>query len=405
MARRIIYIVSPRSAFSGNPGRKIMSMIETWNRKYEIETFFGGDILKGRNRGSGNGYGNADYYKRSYRKSKLLSPAVHTVSELKDMIHNLRSYLFLQKKYKDSGLELVWERSSRLHFAGLLFAKKHRLPYVLEWKDHLVDYRWSLFKPIALFFEAYKCSKADKIVVESNVLKKQLASLNVDAEKIIVAHNACDVKLFQRNTETGNKYREQNRIGQSSVLIGYLGSYAFYHDAECLVKAADIIARRNHNGNVKFLMVGNGKDYDKCRALAESCGILDDSLLMKQAVPKEDVPGILSAIDIAVLPGSTDIICPIKVLEYMAAETAVVIPDYECSREVVTDQVDGVLFMPHNANDLADKLEALSKDSSIVEEFGRQAKKIVAQKFSWEQTWGRTLDEIIKSELNENNSN
>ena len=39
--------------------------------------------------------------------------------------------------------------------------------------------------------------------------------------------------------------------------------------------------------------------------------------------------------DIAVLPGSTAIICPIKIQEYMAAELPPVLPDYPVNREVV----------------------------------------------------------------------
>ena len=123
--------------------------------------------------------------------------------------------------------------------------------------------------------------------------------------------------------------------------------------------------------------------------------VFDNILTMKEAVPKEEVPKILSAIDISILPGSTDIISPIKVLEYMASETAVIVPDYLCNREIITHDIDGLLFEPKNEIDLADKIESLILQPERLKPLGKMAKKTVLRKFSWESTWGRALDEII----------
>ena len=396
MARKkIIYIISPRSAYSSNPGRKIASIIELWKKKYDVITFFGGDLL-GNTPPSISNYGNASVYEKSYRKSALLEPLVHTASELKDIVHNIRSYNFLKKQYKDEKIDLVWERSSRLHFAGLLYAKKHKLPYVLEWKDNLVNYKFSFLKPIALYFERYKCEQADKIVVESHVLKDALSKEGIDSNKIIVAHNASDSSVFIRDEKEGAKYRDSLGIDKETILIGYLGSYAFYHDAVRLVLAAKILKERGYENKIKFLMVGNGKEYKECLDAATKTEVLETILIMKEAVPKEEVPKILSAIDISVLPGSTDIISPIKVLEYMASETAVVVPDYSCNREVITNNTDGLLFEPKNEMDLADKIESLLLKPERIKAFGKKAKETVAENFSWESTWGHALDDILQ---------
>ena len=125
--------------------------------------------------------------------------------------------------------------------------------------------------------------------------------------------------------------------------------------------------------------------------------LLNNILLMKQSVPKEEVPKILSAIDISILPGSTDIICPIKILEYMATETAVILPNYRCNKEVVTDNKDGLFFEPKNERDLADKIELLLLKPELIHLFSNQARNTVVNKFSWEKTWGRVLDKYIEN--------
>jgi glycosyltransferase involved in cell wall biosynthesis len=184
-------------------------------------------------------------------------------------------------------------------------------------------------------------------------------------------------------------------IDDDVVLAGYLGSYAFYHDATCLVRAAALIDEQRSDRRVKVLMVGAGKEYPESRALAEELGVLDETLLMLPGVPKDRVPGILSAIDIAVLPGSTDIICPIKVQEYMASLLPTVAPDYVCNREVLHDGVTGELFAPKDAEALASKILRLANDEAQRLRMGQQARVDAAKCFSWQATWGAVLDRIL----------
>ena len=393
--KTVIYIISPRSALSIKPGRKISSIIELWSKKYNLITFFGGDILNS-GKSTESIYGNYTGNEKSYRKSKLLEPLIHTVSEIKDIIHNIQSYYFLKKQYSNKNIKLVWERSSRLHFAGLIFAKKYNIPYVLEWKDNLINYKCSLLKPIALYFERYKCNQADIIVVESNILKQMLMCKGISSDKIEIAYNAADSNDFSRDLELGQLYRKSISIPNGMLLIGYLGSYAFYHDSMRLILAVEILKKRGYENKIKFLLVGNGKDYKKCLFSAKEKDLLNNILLIKDAVRKEDVPRILSAIDISILPGSTDIICPIKVLEYMSAQTATIVPDYPCNREIIDDGVNGLFFKPKDEIDLANKIELLILNPNFISILGVNAKQTVKDKFSWQATWGEVLDVVLE---------
>ena len=392
--KKLIYIISPRSANSWNPGRKISSIIELWSRKHELTTFFGGDLISP-NIDKSVTFGNASIHKKLYNNYKILEPLVHTYSEIKDIIHNIKSYLFLTKKYENASFDLVWERSSRFHFAGLLYAKKYNLPYVLEWKDNLINYKYSLLKPFALYFEDYKCKNADKIVVESHVLKDMLSNMGYVTDKIFVAHNAADSKVFERNEIEGGNYRQKINIPLSSTVVGYLGSYAFYHNALLLVKAAKIIQDRKLNLSVVFLMVGDGLDYIKCKKFAEENSLIDSFLFFEPPVKKEEVPNVLSAVDIAVLPGSTTIISPIKILEYMANGTAIVVPDYKCNSEIVNDD-NGLLFKPNDEFDLADKIIELLQNKELALKLSKNSICNATVKYSWENTWGLTLDNIFE---------
>ncbi len=389
----LIYIVSPRSASSDKPGRKISSIIEHWREKYSVDTFYGADILTG---STVQGFGNEETHNKFYRRYRILEPLVNTYSELKDILHNFSSYNFLKKFTRKKNYKLVWERSSRLHFAGLLIARNKSIPYILEWKDHLIDYKYSLLKPLALFIEDYKCRSADKIIVESNVLKEYLADKGYERSKIIVAHNAVDTNIFSRQLYDNAVLKKNLNVPTDAVLVGYLGSYAFYHDATLLVLASKLLNERGYKGKYKVLMIGNGKDFQKCKHLAEKLYLMEQSIYMRAAVPPEEVPAFLSVIDVSVLPGSTSIISPIKILEYMGSSTAVVAPDHKCNREIITDLNDGLLFEPGSEIDLANKIESLINSPDLIDKLSTNGYETVLQKYSWENTWGKALEACME---------
>ena len=111
-------------------------------------------------------------------------------------------------------------------------------------------------------------------------------------------------------------------------------------------------------------------------------------------VPHESVPAYLAAADAAVLPDGTDIICPIKILEYMAMGVPPVLPDYEANREVVDHDVTGLLFEPGNPKSLHDQLRRLQKNPDLKRRLGTAAREQAKNRFSWEATWGRAIEYV-----------
>jgi glycosyltransferase involved in cell wall biosynthesis len=395
MNSKILYVVGGRSFSSSHPGRKISEVMAVWQRlNIKVNVCFGKDLIN-KNNLSHNNYGNQSHFNSSYRNKSYLQFFIHSVSEVRDILHNRKLFKKIDTEYDLQ--DLIWERSSRLHWAGLKLANKKKIPFVLEWKDHLVDYRFSLFKVYANYIENKKLREADFIVVESKVLKDQLSNMGINPAKIRIALNAVNPAEFVRIPEKGKEFREKIGIPHKNIVVGYLGSYAFYHNTEILIETAQKVLGQTND--VSFLLVGNGKDFEICKEKAQYYEILNNGLVMLDVVPKEDVPNILSAIDITVLPGSTYIICPIKIMEYMAAETAVLAPDYECNREVITNNKNGSLFTPGNVNELTEKIMDLKFNNEKRILLALKARDFVKTELTWEQTWGKVLIDILNDKM------
>lgn len=388
----ILYLISGRSFSQNNAGRKLFEVINSFNAITETDVLFGGDIpVERRDQTSGS---SAEYHSKWYRRNKLMLFFSESFSELKSAFHNLQTY----KKIVDSSksYDLIWERSSKFHYAGILYAKKHQITSVLEWKDHLIKDYPSLFNPLAKWIERWKNNNATFITVESEVLKKDLAKGGVDEKKIFVTYNAVNPLEFSKDEKACQEVRKELGIEDDAILVGYVGSYAFYHDSIRMLKAAKIL-RDKRVRNIKWLLIGDGKDKPDCERFAIENGLIDDgTVTMMPYQAKERIPHFLSAMDVTILPGSTDIICPIKVMEYMAAKSVVLVPDYPCNREVI-DGSNGLLFEPGNENSIAEALLRLSNDSDLCERLGGAARKTVLEKFTWDKTYGAVLKSLLNS--------
>ena len=82
--------------------------------------------------------------------------------------------------------------------------------------------------------------KGDPKVIEhlNKVLKNELIDTGVPEEKILVALNAIDPDTFKPDPQLRPQERAKLGAGNETVLVGYLGSYTFYHNTELLVRAA-----------------------------------------------------------------------------------------------------------------------------------------------------------------------
>ena len=272
---------------------------------------------------------------------------------------------------------------------SVLGATQH---YVLEWKDNLLSYGASSGKWFARRCERRKELAAARVVVESRVLAASLHANGIPLDRLIVAPNAVDFAQFSEVADAG-VLRHRIGIDTATVLIGYLGSFAFYHDTEILVRAvAQLQGALKH---CKVVLIGAGKEKAQCIAVAAELGLDNRHLEFLEPVAQDDVPALLAELDIGVLPGSTDIICPIKIQEYMAAGLAVVAPDYPCNREVIKSAENGMLFRPGNVSALATVLGELIDNADMRRQVGARARLAAREHYTWEATWGCAMSDTL----------
>jgi len=398
MSMRILYVASSRGIGGKKPGRKISSIVACWrDAEHEVRLVGGRDIgMEGGTHPSTLG---APSITPLYRQLPLIQPLVNSYSEWRDLRHDRRLERYLLQLTASWTPNLIWHRSSRIHVAPFHIAQSLGVPYVLEWVGSPIRYRYSLFRRLSLRREHARRQSAFRIVVVSSVVARILATREgIPRDRFVVAYNAVDPQEFRRDQEDRERIRQQLGIRETEVLIGYVGSFAWYHNTPILAAAA--LRLREHspqlNHSMRFLIVGDGTGRKAFEQALDTYEVRDLFILTGR-VSHEAVPSYLSACDAAVLPGSLDTICPIKVAEYMAAGLPSVVPDTPANREIISPGKNGLLFTAGEAADLARSLLKLINNTQMRIEGGHSAQATAVLRLNWQATWGRALEEVLSA--------
>lgn len=289
-------------------------------------------------------------------------------------------------------------------FATYLGNRIHHLPFILvihyssqsmELPKKSVKYKiWNLIDNFVL-------SKADKIVVISDAIKKDLIKRGISYEKIVMLPNAVDINKFSpqpKSIKIEKKYNLNNK-----KIIMYLGKFQPWEQLDKLVKIFAKIKERQNN--VKLLLVGDGPDRKKIEKIIKEYNLTKD-VTITGFVPFSDVPKYYSVCDVFVMvrPATPhlDKTTPIKPFEAMSMGKVVISTDIGGMREIIEDGKTGFL-VSHSMDAIVDKTIEVLNNPQLREEIGANARRYVKENRDWKAIINNLDDvyeEVIKKHVN-----
>ncbi len=242
-----------------------------------------------------------------------------------------------------------------------------------SWRN--IDYRGRRF-PYKLAWlntraERVVLSRADHCVAHTEASKEILRA--VGFMKVTVIPPAVDTSVFKRREQTGREQRGLNKF-----TIGFVGRFFPLKGVDLLMRAA-----RKLDFEYQLLLVGGGPAKSEWLALARELNI-DDRIIWRDPVPHSEVPSLLSAMDVLVLPSSTGSVWKEQfgrvLIEAMACEVPVVGSSSGEIPSVIGDV--GLVFREDDENDLALKLSELYKNPQRRHELAEKGLKRIREHFS-----------------------
>ena len=220
---------------------------------------------------------------------------------------------------------------------------------------------------------------SDAIICPSNVTRDYLTSFGLDRARVTVIPNGVSPSDFSASPLPARENR-------TPVLL-YIGTLADWQGLDLVIQALPRILAQQP---VQLQIVGRGRSRQR-KVLAKQIRKLglENEVLLRPAVPHHEIPALIAQADICVAPlglndrNVTQGACPIKVLEYMAAGRPLIASNMPIVRELVREDVDGLLFSPNDPDDLARQVLRLLSDVDLSQQLAISATERVLKKFTW----------------------
>ena len=305
-----------------------------------------------------------------------------------EIAYNIKAFLRLRAAVLKHRPDIIYERFSLYLFAGVWARKRLGLPLILEVNSPLFEERAKndglRLHRIGRWAQSYIWRNVDHAFPVTGVLAKTVESYGVPASRITVVPNGVDPARFQAAPKTDAPALP---AGKPVIVLGFTG---FIRDWNAVHRLIDFAALHKDIYDIRVLVVGDGPARPFLEEHARKQGI-PERLTITGIVGRDEVTRHVTSFDIAVLPDVTPYSSPLKLFEYLQLGSAIVAPDMENIREILTEGHDALLFAK-DPGALEAALLKLCADPALRARLGVAAKDTITRK---SLTWVNSAERVV----------
>lgn len=234
---------------------------------------------------------------------------------------------------------------------------------------------------------------ADHILANSASTRQSLLANApwLSPERIEIIYKGIDPAPYLTAPEEGIAVRRELGIPESAPVVGFVGQIIERKGIPDVVECIPRVVEKFPD--VKFLFVGEGKLAEFLRSKARELEVADHVI---HAGFRNDIPAVMKAIDMLVLPSVVEGFGYVLV-EAMAAAKPVVASRVSSIPEIVQHDETGILVDVHDPERLAAAIVRVLSDPVRARAMGERGRCVVLEKF----TLQRMVDQVEAAFLSE----
>jgi len=288
--------------------------------------------------------------------------------------------------------DFIYERYAFGNSGGVSAAKHLGLPLVLEVNSPMVAElsatRGLSFPRLARRIERSILRRASRVCTVTGVLADMLVDLGVERGRILLTPNG--VHLGQYDNPDPEAARRSLGLEDMHVpLLGFVGYVRPWHRLDLVLQALSDPAL----DGCHLAVLGEGPAEADLRVEAARLG-LTERVHFVGARPHAEIPNLLPAFDVALVPAINPYASPLKLFEYMAAGLAVVAPDQPNLREVLEHGKNALLVRPEDGSALLEALGSLVNDARLRARLGGEARRSIEER---DLTWRGNARRVVRA--------
>ena len=299
----------------------------------------------------------------------LISKILRLILLPYEILINLRVFFYLRQIIKSNSINIIFNHNGGwpggiLNRIGLLSSFGHDI------KNYLIIHNYPVKKNFFNFLfiklnDFFVYLIKPKIITVSKSCRKDLILCN-HFSKIQVIYNGIDGNLIKS---------KQMNLRSKKIIISYFGKIQERKGLHLLVQALNEIKSKN----IVLCIYGDGdNDYKKKLILMNIQRNFD--LIFYKPVP--DITKFLLITDIVVLPSIKYESFGMILIEAMRQKIPVICSDSGGMKEIVKNNINGLIFKNNNINDLKKKVLILINSKIKRKKFGKKGYSTFKNKFT-----------------------
>lgn len=320
---------------------------------------------------------------------------------------------------------VIYQRLSLGNYAGVALSRRFGLPLVMEYNgsESWLSKNWGTpltFEKLAMRAEEVCLRHAHMVVTVSDVLRDELISRGVEADRIVSCPNGADTNAFNPERYSIKDIAELKArygISKETQVVTFVGTFGPWHGAEIFARAlrdiADNDPRWLEANKLNFMFIGDGVRRPVVEALTKDPKIKPYATITG-LIDQHETPLHLAASDILVSPhvpnpdGSAFFGSPTKLFEYLASGRPVIASDLGQIGEVLDgcpsieealsggeqtpDGACGILIEPENVSELALAIKFMVENPGWRKKAGKNSRKRALARYTWNHHVKEILD-------------
>ncbi len=236
----------------------------------------------------------------------------------------------------------------------------------------------------ARWLERFAYRNAASVVALSPGMAEGVKRAGVPADRVHVIPNGSDLDLFAPDPALRARFRSEHAWLGDRPLVVYTGTFGLVNGVGYLIEVAAKVAELDPE--VRFLLVGDGRELEDVRARARQLGVLDRSLFIWPSRPKTEVAAVLAAADLA-----TSVVIDVpelwhnsanKLFDGLASGTAFAVNHEGWQADLIRERDAGLVLDAKDTSAAAQAVVTALRTRGWAERAGANARRLAEERFS-----------------------
>lgn len=275
--------------------------------------------------------------------------------------------------------------------SSLPFKRLRKVKFILDIRTIPVEFRgFRGFQQDLWFSISILVAKRffDGMTALTSLMKKDICTkFGIDPDKAGVWSSGVSLEKFDPSkfSYSGKKLKEELGLSHRFVVF-YHGAATENRGLRETIESVRIV--RNVCPDIVIFLLGKGPIIPLLERVVREQET-HQYVIIHVPVDYAEVPKFISMSDVCIIPLPDHPFWrsqnPLKLLEYLAMEKAVVLTDIPAHRAVIGEEKCGIFLSSSRPAEIADSLAFVCQNRKKLEEWGKCGRKIVVERYSWEK--------------------